>query len=33
LAVAHCSFGLRMDLLMTEEMNQCQVALVEKNVS
>ena len=27
LAIAHGSFGLGMDLLMTEEMNQCQVAV------
>src|SRR5258707_4733380 len=27
LAVAQCSFGLGMDLLMTEQMNQCQVAV------
>jgi hypothetical protein len=27
LAVVYCSLGLRMDVLMTEQMNQCQVAV------
>src|SRR5260370_23888256 len=28
LAVSHSSFSLRMDVLMTEQVNQCQVAVV-----